>query len=545
MNERHDLQPRWSSRLPALRGWLLSVSLGLMLLMGNPAAGNASGTQIRLSEAAPPGASLRQLAGGNPALAAILDELNSEAAAQGTVKVAVKTTVAFAPEKLLNGWQVTEQRRDIAAAAEALRRSLTEALEFQALPDKPYVFLRLDSAGLARLETLPGLSRISARETFNWRRDFVQLRTGASAGRAPSLRSAAATRPSLRMVGGGNAGPADHPFQVGILEKQEADDFAAHFCGGTLVAQKFVVTAAHCSDVVSDPESEVQVLVGTRRLDGSGQRVNVRRIQIHPSWNRSTFDYDVAVWELASPVTGIAFATIASTQPAAPGTLLRVSGWGTQTEGAEDDPIDLKLADVSYVPTSGENCQSQDGITSRMICAGTAGKDACKGDSGGPLTIDRGSGYTELAGIVSFGTGCGRPGFPGVYTNVAESSINAFIRSIVADTSKTIGFTVSSQTVSEGVRRVTLTLQRSSVDSAASVRIATASGTAVSKSDYRAVAGRYTFKRQHSTAAISIRIANDRNKEGDETFTLRLSRPSSGWTLNGGSTVTVTITDDD
>jgi hypothetical protein len=115
----------------------------------------------------------------------------------------------------------------------------------------------------------------------------------------------------------------------------------------------------------------------------------------------------------------------------------------------------------------------------------------------------------------------------------------------VSDTSKTIGFTVSSQTVSEGVRRVTLTLRRSSVDSAASVRIATASGTAVSKSDYRAVSGRFTFKRQHSTAAISIRIANDRNKEGNETFSIRLSRPSSGWTLGSGSTVTVTIADDD
>jgi secreted trypsin-like serine protease len=128
------------------------------------------------------------------------------------------------------------------------------------------------------------------------------------------------------IIGGTNAEEGVHPFQVGLMDKSREDNWEAQFCGGTLVAERFVVTAAHCSDDIKDPRNEVQVLVGTQLLDGSGRRVDVARVTLHPSYKKKSFDYDVAVWELAEPVTGIDFATITTNQPMTAGTPLRVTG---------------------------------------------------------------------------------------------------------------------------------------------------------------------------------------------------------------------------
>jgi secreted trypsin-like serine protease len=247
-----------------------------------------------------------------------------------------------------------------------------------------------------------------------------------------------------RIVGGEDAEEGVHPFQVGLMYKSYEDNFQAQFCGGSLVAERFVVTAAHCSEGISNPGNQVQVLVGTRRLDdGSGRRVEVARVTLHPSYNPDTLDYDVAVWELATPVTGIEFATLASTQPTAPGTNLRVTGWGTLSDLPKPDyPKALQQVDLPFVPTVGERCSTVRGITPRMLCAGEAGVDSCYGDSGGPLTINRGSGYIELVGIVSWGSGCGGQESPGVYVNVAESSINRFIRNVVFQVPSTIAFQI-------------------------------------------------------------------------------------------------------
>ncbi len=527
---------------------LLCLSL-LMSAEAVQAQSDAERGSLRLGASGSLGSSLRQLAEQSPGLEKALQALKMEAAANGRVDVVVKTAVAFAPERLIGEWERMQQRREIASAARVLRKALPQARRFDALEDMPYVLLQLDEAGLARLETLPGLARIAAADAFNWQRDFVQLRASARTGamfRAHRGTSSGGPGLAPRIVGGNDADPMAHPFQVGLLAKRTTSNFEAQFCGGTLVAQRHVVTAAHCSDFLRRPESEVQVLVGTQRLDGSGQRINVSRVHVHPGWNPGSAgsDYDVAVWELATPVSGIPFATLASTQPTLAGTQLRVTGWGTRLYGISDFPVGLQQVDVPYVPASGQFCSSQGGITSRMICAGEAGKDSCQGDSGGPLTIDRGSGYSELVGVVSFGFECASPDFPGVYANVADSGINSFIRNIVFAPPKTIGFQVTSQSVSEDGRRVTLALERSSSAGSARVRYAAASGTAVPRADYRSFSGTVSFRPGISTARISVSIVNDRNKEDDETFTVNLSSPSSGWSIGSG-TATVTIIDND
>ena len=349
-----------------------------------------------------------------------------------------------------------------------------------------------------------------------------------------------------RIVGGENAAEGVHPFQVGLMYKFYEDNFQAQFCGGSLVAERFVVTAAHCSDRISNP-NQVQVLVGTRQLDdGSGRRIDVARVIRHPSYNSDTYDYDVAVWELATPVTGIEFATLASTQPTAPGTNLRVTGWGTLNDLPKPDyPTALQQVDVPFVPTVRGRCRVLEGITPRMLCAGEAGVDSCRGDSGGPLTINRGSGYTELVGIVSWGPICAAQDYPGVYVNVAESSINRFIRNVVFQVPSTIAFQNTAYSVSEGARRVTLTLERTTTAGTATVRYETVNGSARSRSDYRATSGTVRFRTGQSQATVSITIENDRRTEGPETFDVVLSRPSSGWTLGSGASATVTIIDDD
>ena len=534
-------------RSSILHTWLgLALLVLLLVPQGAPALRASEVSPIRLSEPVAPGATLRQLAVDDANLAAGLAALAAEAARTGRIEVAVKTAVAFAPESRLPGPARAEQRRDIAEAAEALRRAMPKATRFDARPDMPYVILQLDSAGLARLENIPGLVRITAAAALNWRRDHVQLLTAtrSGAGKAPTGTAAART-PQPRIVGGSDASPTTHPFQVGLLEKKVRSNFYARFCGGTLVSPTRVVTAGHCSIDVKDASGEVQVLVGTQRLDRGGKRIDVKRVTIHPQYNDETLDYDVAVWELAKPVTGIPFASLANLAPTVPGTPLRVTGWGRLDYSTDWYPFMLQQVDVDFVPTDGGACGLETRLTPRMFCAAAPGKDSCSGDSGGPITIDRGAGFTELVGIVSFGKDCALDGYPGVYANVAETSINRFIQDTVFPPPGTIEFMTASQSVSEGGRRVTLTVRRSSTEGTARLNFATAPGTALARSDFRARSGSVSFRRGQSMAVITISLVNDRVKESDETFTVTLSQPPAGWTLGSTATTTVTITDND
>jgi trypsin len=259
----------------------------------------------------------------------------------------------------------------------------------------------------------------------NWMHEYVQLRLATQNlkyANGPMTRFEMQQTITPKIVGGTVAGASDNPFQVGLLSKSVANNFDAQFCGGTLVKANVIVTAAHCSDFVT--AGQVQVLTGTRNLDGTGTRRDVVSIAIHPSWNPSSFDYDVAVWTLSSSTSGIPFASLASADPPA-GTGLLVTGWGALTEGGSF-PIDLRKATVPLVSaTTCNGRKSYNGaITARMICAGFAsgGVDSCQGDSGGPLT--QGS---VLTGIVSWGTGCARRNKYGVYSRVSNASIRSFI----------------------------------------------------------------------------------------------------------------------
>lgn len=265
----------------------------------------------------------------------------------------------------------------------------------------------------------------------NWMRNYVRLRIIERNLKSITTSTSTFGRAELtsvltpKIVGGQVAGAADNPFQVALLNRAQADNAAAQFCGGTLIRENFVVTAAHCSDFVA--ANQAQVLTGTRRLDGSGVRRDVTRITIHPSWNANTFDNDVAVWELASNATGILVASLA-TDDGTFGENLLATGWGALTEGG-NSPIDLHRVQLPLVDRANCNdANSYNGqITDRMVCAGSdaGGTDTCQGDSGGPLT--RGTNNLVLTGITSWGQGCARENLFGVYTRVSQQGIRDFI----------------------------------------------------------------------------------------------------------------------
>lgn len=252
------------------------------------------------------------------------------------------------------------------------------------------------------------------RSDKNWMYEYVNLRVYAANAQVGNI-----GLPVSRIVGGRRADATDNPFQVALLNKDIANNFNAQFCGGSLISPTIIVTAAHCSDFVNS--SQVQVLTGARSLDGTGTRRDVQAIVVHPKWNSSNQDYDVAVWRLSSPAAG-PFATLAATDGT--GNML-ATGWGALTEGGSF-PVELHRVELPLVDRGDCNdANSYNGsITARMMCAGTSGggRDTCQGDSGGPLTRNN-----ELVGITSWGRGCARPNFYGVYARVSDTEIKSFI----------------------------------------------------------------------------------------------------------------------
>jgi trypsin len=245
--------------------------------------------------------------------------------------------------------------------------------------------------------------------------------------------AAPAAGAEARIIGGSLADPNPHKFQVGLLLKANMTGtnpiFNGQYCGGTLFKGKYVITAAHCSDFTT--AADVKVFAKSTRLkSGTGVLRNVTKITIHPNWEDTTFDYDVAVWELSKPISDVPNPVLVSADPA-DGKSLTVTGWGNTSTTGSSFPVRLRKVKVPLTPLA--DCNDADsyagGITSRMFCAGleAGGKDSCQGDSGGPIAYKRTDGRRILTGIVSWGIGCAQPELFGVYTRIADPEIRNFI----------------------------------------------------------------------------------------------------------------------
>ncbi|MDX2596426.1 MULTISPECIES: S1 family peptidase [Streptomyces] len=242
----------------------------------------------------------------------------------------------------------------------------------------------------------------------------VLVATAAAAATA-LVASPTATAAPQPIVGGTTTTTAAYPFVMQIT-----DASGSQFCGGTLVAARKVVTAAHC--MVGETTSSVRVVGGRTNLNGTDGTVSkVSKIWVNPDYSDATDGDDVAVLTLATsmPYKPASYVTPSQTGLYASGTTARILGWGTTSENGSSSN-QLRTATVPVVSDS--SCKSSYGsdfVQSDMVCAGytSGGVDTCQGDSGGPLLI-RG----VLAGITSWGEGCAEAGYPGVYTRLTTFS---------------------------------------------------------------------------------------------------------------------------
>ncbi|XP_053371251.1 serine protease 27-like [Clarias gariepinus] len=230
---------------------------------------------------------------------------------------------------------------------------------------------------------------------------------------------------NTRIVGGQDASPGSWPWQVSIQRG------GSHFCGGSLINKNWVLSAAHCFQRIG--AASITLFLGIKNLQGTNPNMQPRsaiKIIIHPDFNSTAINNDVALVQLSSSVTfnpyvlPVCLATANSSFP--DGTNAWVTGWGRiDTNVNLPAPQTLQEVKVPIVNNSACAIAYRRDITNNMICAGVAagGEGACYGDSGGPLVVKINQTWFQ-AGIVSFGTtGCSVRGFPTVFTRVSQYQV--------------------------------------------------------------------------------------------------------------------------
>lgn len=222
-----------------------------------------------------------------------------------------------------------------------------------------------------------------------------------------------------RIVGGRKCEEGECPWQA-LLVNEENEGF----CGGTILNQFYILTAAHCLHQAK----RFKVRVGDRNTEEDEGNEMVHEVDVvikHNKFVRETYDFDIAVLKLKTPITfrmNVAPACLPQ-KDWAEATLMTqktgiVSGFGRTHEKGRTSSI-LKMLEVPYVDRNTCKLSSSFTITQNMFCAGYDAKleDACQGDSGGPH-VTRFKDTYFVTGIVSWGEGCARKGKYGVYTKV-------------------------------------------------------------------------------------------------------------------------------
>ncbi|KAM9435291.1 trypsin-2-like [Clarias gariepinus] len=209
-----------------------------------------------------------------------------------------------------------------------------------------------------------------------------------------------------KIVGGKECTSHSQPWQVSL-------NVGYHFCGGSLINQNWVVSAAHCY------KSRLEVRLGEHHIqinEGTEQFISSAKVIRHPNYDSWNIDNDIMLIKLNQPASLNGYVQPVALPRSCPpaGTKCTVSGWGN-TMSSTADSNKLQCLEVPILSERDCNNSYPGMITDAMFCAGylEGGKDSCQGDSGGPVVCNN-----ELQGIVSWGYGCAEKNRPGVYAKV-------------------------------------------------------------------------------------------------------------------------------
>ena len=205
--------------------------------------------------------------------------------------------------------------------------------------------------------------------------------------------------PQPMIVGGEEVDPAcpncKYPFMVSLQQ-------GGHFCGGSLVREDWVITAAHC---VEGNNNGLQVKIGLHNVNGTTGAITryVDDIIVHPQYSGWSLNNDYALIHLTQPSSFEPIQLVTSDSHDNEPVMSTTMGWGATSSGGGSSNVLLEV-DVPIDDSCG-NIGNE--VTNNMICAGDSngGEDSCQGDSGGPLIMTNGDGEYELIGIVSWGYG--------------------------------------------------------------------------------------------------------------------------------------------
>merc|ERR1712198_135262 len=223
-----------------------------------------------------------------------------------------------------------------------------------------------------------------------------------------------------KIVGGVATEEHEYPWQVGLSSGGNVP-----FCGGSLISNKHVLTAAHCTQSSGD----MYVLLGKHKTyQAQGLKVKVCNVRDHPDYDSSTTNYDYSVLTLCDEVkfndeiSPVCMPTTQGRGSQYENKDSIVSGWGTLTGGGSrhNQLMEVAVKTMSNAKCCGDYAYCCSDITNNMICATNPGKDSCQGDSGGPLITKESNGRYTLIGVVSWGYGCAQANAPGVYARVTD-----------------------------------------------------------------------------------------------------------------------------